>query len=301
MNIKVLLLLISSTYTIYANSTLNYINFIREKSGASKMKYSSILSKASKKHAIYLFKNREFGHNESSYKKYFYAKTPWERIVKAGYSTKAIVENISFYEKNYKKSIDKIMSTLYHRLAFLDAKVDTIGFAKYNKVYVYDMSNSRLKNLCKYSKKEGLVTNICKNNFKTLNKKDFFSALKNTQIKSKDIIIYPYKNQKGVYTKLEQEIPKFLPNRGYGLPISVTFNSAYYPKVKLKKFKLYKNNREVLSKIVTFRNDRAKKLDKNSFVLVPKYSLKRQSKYKVELEAILNSHIKKYIWYFHTY
>jgi hypothetical protein len=301
MNIKLLSLIISVSCSTYAGNTLNYINNLRLNCGASKMSYSSILSKSAKKHALYLAKNREFGHMEYSYKRFFYAKNPWQRIVKAGYSTKAVIENISFYEPTYKKSINKIMATIYHRLAFLDPKVDTIGYAQYNKIYVYDMSNSKIKKLCDYSHKDGRVSNICKKRGKTLAQSDFINALKKTKQLSQKIIIYPYPSQKGVYTKLEKETPRFLPNIGYGLPISVTFNSAYYSNVRLKKFKLYLKNKEVLSKIVTFRNDRAKKLNKNSFVLVPKKMLKRKSKYKVELEAIVNNHIKKYNWYFITY
>lgn len=301
MNIKLLSLIIGATCAIYASNSLNYLNNIRQNCGASKLQYSSVLSKAAKKHAIYLAKNHEFGHNESSYKRFYYASTPWERIVKAGYSTKAVVENISFYEPSFRASIDKIMATLYHRLAFLDPKVDTIGYAKYNRVYVYDMSNSKVKRLCDYSKNGGLVNNICKNNAKTLSQYEFKNALRATKTKSKKVIIYPYRSQKNVYTKLEKESPRFLPNRGYGLPISATFNSAYYSNVKLKKFKLYLNNKEVPAKIVTFRNDRAKKLNKNSFVLVPKFSLKRKTKYRVVLEAVANGHIKKYDWYFSTF
>ncbi len=54
-----------------------------------------------------------------------------------------MVENISFGEKSYKESIDKIMATVYHRLAFLDTKVDSLGFTKYKGIYVYD--NVKLK------------------------------------------------------------------------------------------------------------------------------------------------------------
>ena len=191
-NISIVLMLGS---LVYANSTLNYINNIRVKSGCSSLSLSNKLSYAAKKHAIYLATNKLFGHKEFSYKRNFYAKTPWQRIVKAGFNTRAVVENITFYEPSYKASIDKIMATVYHRLAFLDTKVDTIGFGRYKRVYVYDMSNNQLAKLCVSSQKKGLVSNICKNPNKTLSKDLFYRVLTSTKRKSRSIIFYPYNKQ----------------------------------------------------------------------------------------------------------
>jgi len=297
-NISIMLIISVSTLT---SGTLSYINNIRANSGCGALKWSKELAYAAKKHAIYLATNSEFGHTESSYNKNFYASTPWQRIVKAGYNTRAVVENITFYEPNYRYSIKKIMGTVYHRLALLDTKVDTIGFANYRKVYVYDMSNSKVENLCKYSKNSGLVNNICKNASKTLAKTDFYGALSSTKRRSRDIIKYPYSNQKSVGVKLERETPSFLPtNRSYGFPITVIFNSAYYNNVKIRKFKLYSNKRELKSKSVTFRNDLRKKLNKNSFVLIPYKKLQHKKRYTVVLEAIVDGKFKRLNWSFTT-
>ena len=111
-------------------SVLEYINFIRIHSGASSLKFSKTLSYAAKKHAIYLQTNHEFGHRESKENINFFGAMPWNRIANAGFGSKAVVENISFGEKNYRASVDKIMATVYHRLAVLDTKVDSLGFAK---------------------------------------------------------------------------------------------------------------------------------------------------------------------------
>jgi len=297
-NISIVLIISVSTLT---SGTLSYINNIRANSGCGALKWSKELAYAAKKHAIYLATNSKFGHTESSYNKNFYASTPWQRIVKAGYSTRAVVENITFYEPNYRYSIKKIMGTVYHRLALLDTKVDTIGFANYRKVYVYDMSNSKVANLCKRSKNSGLVNNICKKTSKTLRKTDFYSALSSTKRRSRDIIKYPYSNQKNVGVKLERETPSFLPtNRSYGFAVTVTLNSAYYTKIRLKKFKLYLGKREVKSKSVTFRNDRRKKLDKNSFVLIPTKKLLHKREYRVVFEAIADGKAKRISWVFST-
>jgi len=301
MIIKNISLLLILSISIEANSSLNYLNNLRVKSGCSSLKWNNKLAYAAKKHAIYLASNRRFTHNENSHNRNFYAQTPWQRIVKAGFDTRAVVENITFYEPTFKNSIDKVMATVYHRLAFLDTKVDTIGFARYKNIYVYDMSNSKIANLCKYSNSSGLVTNICKKSSKTLAKNSFYSAINSTKKRSNSIIYYPYRDQRDVKVKLERETPSFLSNSSrYGYPVTVSLNSAYYSSVRLKKFKLFRNKIEVPCKIVTFRNDRRKKIDKNSFVLIPKKRLLHKRVYKVLFEAVADGKIKKVSWSFTT-
>jgi len=221
-----------------ASSPVSYINSIRANCGMVQLKSSNILSIAAKKHAIYLYTNREFGHTENIYSKNYYANKPWQRIAKAGYATRAVVENISFYERNFKSSIDKIMGTVYHRLAFLDTKIDTIGVANYRGVYVYDMSNSKLSNLCHKKQTIGkeFVSNICKNRSKKIPISSFNGAINRTRRASRDVIFYPYSNQINVGLKLSTETPAFVPNRGYGFPVTVQFNSGYYNHVSLFKY-----------------------------------------------------------------
>jgi hypothetical protein len=296
-NITLILLLGNLTFA----SSIKYINSIRANSGASTLKFSSKLAYAAKKHATYLAKNREFGHNESSIKDSFYAAKPWLRIVKAGYETKAVVENITFYEPSFKASIEKLMSTVYHRLAFLDTKVDTIGYARYKGVYVYDMSNSKIASLCKSAKRVGDIANICKNSKLYLSRSSFRRALKQTKRRSRDIIYYPYNNQRNVGVKLAVETPSFIANSSrYGYPITIHFNSAIYTNVRLKEFKLFNNGKAVAGKVVTFRNDMRKKLDKNSFVFLPKRHLKHKTRYKVLFSATANGKPSKLTWSFTT-
>ena len=297
MKLKIVILL---TSLMSANS-LDYLNYIRKSAGASTLRYNKALGVAAKKHAIYLAKNKEYGHFENPNKPYFYARAPWQRIVKAGFFTKAVVENISFYEKSYISSINKIMATIYHRLAFLDLKVDRIGYSYYKGVYVYDMSNSKIANLCKQKfKRVGeFVENICKNG-NVVPKSKFHLALNKTKKESKAIIIYPFNNQKNLPTTLAKESPSFT-NRLYGLPISVCFNDSYFYNVKLKKLNLYNNEALVKGRVVTFRNDPNRKIPQNCFIFLPYKRLKRASLYKVVLEAKANNKKINKIWKFTTY
>lgn len=285
----------------FAN-TLAYINSIRVHSGAAKLKYSKSLSIASKKHAIYLKTNHEFGHSESRYKNAFYGVMPWNRIANAGFGSKAVVENISFRERSYRASVDKIMATVYHRLAFLDPKVDSLGFAKYAGVYVYDMGNSRLSNLCKqsFSISGSIVDNICKNRNKQLPLNLFKNSINRVKSRSKSIIVYPYANQTGVSISLADERPQFIYRKGYGLAISVMFNNHYLANVSIRKFELKVGNRVVPSKIVTFGNDIANKLKKGTYILLPLQKLKQHTKYRVNLKAIADGKSKKLSWSFTT-
>ena len=297
--IFVSLLIIDFTFA----NVLNYINSIRAHSGAGKLKYSKSLSVAAKKHAIYLSINNEFTHSESPYKSSFYGEMPWNRISKAGFGSKAVVENISFKEKNYKASVDKIMATVYHRLAFLDTKVDSIGFSKYANIYVYDMGNSKLTQLCKQNyniSSSSVVDNICKDSSIQIPINIFRRSLNRVKSKSKDIIKYPYSNQIVNSIKLEDERPKFVYKKGYGLPISVIFNNRYYKDVSIKKFELKSGGKLVSSKIVTFRNDLANKLKKGTFILLPIHKLKSRTKYNVTLEVLADRKSKKLSWSFRT-
>ena len=279
-----------------------YINSIRLHSGVGILKYSKTLSYAAKKHAIYLKTNKEFGHSENRYKRDFFGVMPWNRILKAGFGSKAVVENISFGERSYRASVDKIMATVYHRLAFLDTKVDSLGFGMFGNIYVYDMGNSKISYLCKqsFSKSYSVMQNLCNDRYKQLPRELFTRAINSTKSHSKRIVVYPYNNQKGVSTSLVDERPKFTYKRGYGLPISVSFNNYYYRKVTIKKFELKTGNRVVDSKIVTFRNDRAKKLKENDFILLPLQKLQHHTKYRVVLKAIADGKVKVFNWVFTT-
>ena len=281
---------------------LDYINSIRIHSGAGRLKYSKTLSYAAKKHAIYLKTNHEFGHSESRKKINFFGAMPWNRIVNAGFGSKAVVENISFGERSYRTSVDKIMATVYHRLAFLDTKVDSLGFAKFRNIYVYDMGNSKITSLCKqsFSSSVSVVQNLCKDRNKQLPLKLFRDALNKTKSNSNSIIKYPYSNQKNVSVSLASERPKFTYKKACGLPISVIFNNYYYKRVVIKKFELKVGNSIVPSKIVTFRNDRAKKLKKGTFVLLPLRKLKHNTKYSVVLNVVTNGKGKNISWSFTT-
>ena len=297
---KILVFIIFVNF-LNAQSAINYINSIRLNCKMSSLKFNKKLADAAKKHAIYLAINQQFGHFESSSNSYFYGVNPWDRVSKSGFGAKVVVEDISFYEPSYKASIKKLMGTVYHRLALLDDKIDSIGYARYNGVYVYDMSSIKVANLCNknFANRGEYVYGVCSNS-NNIPRLEFTKALNSNRKKSKSIIVYPYPNAKNVGTSIVVENPKFVSSSRYGLPITVLFNSYYYNHVKLKKFVLKRGKRVIASKIVTFRNDRLKKLPKNSFVLLPLKKLQKKAVYSVILEVVADGKVKKLSWSFST-
>ena len=285
---------------LYA-SPLDIINNIRLKSGASRLKYSQKLSLAAKKHANYVCKTQCLGHYEADYSEYFYARAPWDRIVKSGFGTAVGIENISFYEPNYQKSIEKLMGTVYHRLAFLYPKIDSLGFASVGKIYVYEMSNSKIANLCKRHIKDApmIINHICPNSSDIIPANLFNRAMRAILNREKPYIIYPYRNQKGVPLKGVKETPRFLYN-SFGYPITITFNEKFYKKIKLKSFKLYLNGSEVPGKVVTHTNDIHGKIKEGSYVFAPLNRLQSKSNYKVKVSIASSGKNRVIEWGFTT-
>ena len=298
---KFIYLLIITYALLSANTPLEYINYLRVKSGAFPLKYSKILATAALKHAQYIHINNELSHYENSASANYYASTPWNRIKKAGFKTKLVVENISFYEKNYRASVNKLMGTVYHRLAFLYLQIDSIGYAKSNKMYVYDMSNSKIANLCNKHYKDApmVINNICPKDSDIVPKNLFDKSVNRIKRAAKSLIMYPYKGQKKVPVLGVTETPKFRYN-SFGYPITVTFNSAFGSKINLISFKLFKGTNEMATDIVSSNNDIHNKIRKGTFVLVPLNKLKHATTYYVELKAKVNGKLKTIKWNFTT-
>ena len=298
---KKILLLLISTLIIFA-SPLNKINSIRKKAGAGTLAYNKILSIAAKKHAIYLYKNNSFSHYEQKGFSGYYASTPWYRIAKAGYPTKAVSEDISFYENNFNESIKKLMGTVYHRLSLLDLRFDTIGYAKYNNIYVYELSNSKLAKLClkKFKKEQtDYLTNICSSGDKYVSAYELNRATALVKKRSKLLVKYPYNNQTNVPLKLVEENPIFL-SGNYGYAITAIFNDYYFRKIKLDSFILKDKNGIVDAEIITSADDVNGKIMKGTYVLVPIRPLNRATTYNVLLKVTIDGKKRSFKWSFTT-
>ena len=312
--ILVSLLLVS----LEANSKqdgLAYLNTIREHAGLIKLKTNKSLEKAAASHAKYLIQNQRNGHYEKKGKYAFTGTTPSKRVIKAGYPTTFVMENLSINTKGYVKSIDNLFSAIYHRFVFLNFDKDEIGFGsafskkkkKIKRAYVYDIGSSGIAELCdrSFSMEHGVyyMKNICKQSTKMVPKSLFEEKKDEIRRKNRDIILYPYVGQRNVWPAFYNESPDPLP--GYkvsGFPVSVQFNPAYYKNVKLNSFRLYDGSGKEIKeiKILQQKNDLNQLFGKLEFALMPLKRLEFNTTYTVLFEAVADGTRVKKRWTFKT-
>jgi len=275
---------------------LNYLNHLRMQAGLIPFKSHPILNRAAKNHANYLSNHLTFGHEESPSYEDYTGKFASSRIVKAGFATSKVIENVSANNKNYKESIDGLLGAIYHRQAFLDFRPDLIGIGisqnrekKGHTAFVYDLSLQALEEA--YLKSKTPTPHI-------LNR-----ALQTNSSKNNAVVIYPFNEQTNVPPAFFDELPDPLPeHRVSGFPISISFNPALYHNVKLLKFKLFNQQGEEVTNTLTYTHltDINKRLGKFDFVLFPLKRLAWNSHYKVVFIAEVNNRLIKKQWSFHT-
>lgn len=294
---------------------LSYLNSIREKSGLIKLKPNKALQNAATSHADYLIQNQINGHYEQKGKYAYTGSTPSQRVIKAGYPSAFVMENVSINTIDQKKSIDNLFSAIYHRFVFLDFDIDEIGFGrsstdkkrKIKHAYVYNMGSSGIAELCKrsFTLTNGVyyVRDICKQSNKMVPQSLFDETKAQVRRRNRDMILYPYAEQTGIWPAFYNESPDPLP--GYdvsGFPLSVQCNPAYYKHVKLHSFRLYdEKGKEIKeTRILQHNSDPNHRLSELEFVLMPLRRLEFGTRYSAVFEAVADGiKIKKH-WGFRT-
>jgi len=292
---------------------LEYLNTIREHSGLIKLKNNKNLQKAATSHAKYLIQNQQNGHYQKKGKYAFTGATPSKRVIKAGYPSTFVMENLSVNTVGQLKSIDNLFSAIYHRLVFLNLDKDEIGFGvastkkkrTIKSAYVYDLGSSYISKLCKqsFNMVSGVyyMKNICRESEKMVPKSLFRKKKDEVRRKNRDIILYPYAEQNNVWPAFYNESPDPLP--GYkvsGFPVSVQLNPAYYENVTLISFRLYDKNEVVETKTLQHKNDHNHLLTKHEFALMPLKRLEYDRKYSAVFEALADGNKVKKYWSFRT-
>jgi len=273
------------------------------------------LEKAAASHAKYLVQNQTNGHYEKSGKYSYTGRTPSQRIIKAGYPSRFVMENLSVNTTNAVKSIDNLFSAIYHRFVFLNLDKDEIGIGSYTikkkrkikSAYVYNLGLSGISHLCQSSFKmtngEYYMKNICRQNEKMIPRTRFRGEKDHIQRKNKNVILYPYDNQRHIWPAFYNESPDPLPKyKVSGFPISVQFNPAIFKSVKLKSFRLYdEKGKEIRkTKILQYKNDHNHLFSKLEFALMPLDRLEFDTKYTAVFEAVADGKKVKKRWSFRT-
>ena len=296
-------------------STLEYLNVHRQKSGLIKFRSNKYLNKAAKSHASYLVRQQKNGHYEKKGWKGYTGKTPSDRVLKAGYASKAVMENVTENAKNYRHSIDILLAAIYHRFVFLNFENDEIGIGtassgkkrRVTSAFVYNTGSTEITKLCKRSylmeNNTYYVQNMCKDSKKLIPRHLYEEKQKKVRKKNSKIVFYPYPNAKNVLPAFYTENPHPLP--GYkvsGYPVTVQFNPLFYKEIKLKKFRLYdeKGKRIKKVKILTQKSDVNRRLTKLQFALMPLKRLEYGTTYQVKFEAVVDGKRVKKSWKFTT-
>jgi len=277
-------------------NTLEYLNTLRVGAGLIPFHSHPQLNKAAKNHANYLTNHLTFGHREEAKAKDFTGEFASARVVHVGYPAPQVIENVSANNPNYKESIDGLFAAIYHRLAFLDFRADTIGigisqnpYRKEHTAFVYDMSSKGIERLYK--------------NRIDVNEQNLNSVLNETKKLNKEVVIYPFNGETKVPPAFFDELPDPLPNHKVsGFPISISFNSFYHKEVKLLSFKLYNSKGKEIKESIIFdyKTDPNRRLTKLDFVLFPLKRLKWNTQYHLKFSAMVDKKLLKKEWSFTT-
>jgi len=294
---------------------LGYLNTIRQKSGLIKFKSNTQLNKAAKAHASYLMRQQKHGHYEKKGWKGYTGRTPSDRVLKAGYASKAVMENVTENAKNYRHSIDILVAAIYHRFVFLNFENDEIGIGRAStkkkrsvtSAFVYNTGSTEINKLCKRSylmeNNTHYVQNMCKNSNKLIPRYLYEKKQDKIRKKNRGLVLYPYPNAKNVLPAFYTENPHPLPgSKVSGYPVTVQLNPLFYKKVKLKKFHLFddKGKRVKKVKVLTSKSDKNHRLTKLQFALMPLKRLEYAKTYQVEFEAVADGKRIKKSWRFTT-
>ena len=290
---------------------ISYLNEIRSGIGMQKLARNGILNVAAKAHANYMLKNNESGHYEIKTHRGFTGELPVDRVLKAGYLSMQVSENVSALSKNAHESINGLLSAIYHRFGFLSTTINEVGvgivqdeFDTDKTAFTYLMGNSDLNALCstKSFTKQGKYYRGCKDQNHYQKKEDVEYALSYAKQINPDIIVYPYEEQREVPPVFYAEDPDPLPDYDVsGFPISVEFNDYFYKNVTLLSFSLVDNDGNSVAVLsMDKKSDINQCFTKYQYAIFPLKRLDYNSKYYAKIVYRVDDEVKEKIWGFYT-
>jgi hypothetical protein len=293
------------------NQAYAYLNQIRVRAGMTEFLQNPQLETAAFNHANYLADNLFMGHYESEGSPGFTGVSPIDRTIFAGYHSLLISENISYYNEGGSSivSIDNLMGTIYHRLAFLDFVNNEVGVGIAHvsgySVYVYNMGNSEYNALCQEPSFSGIGSfyfNVCEPNIK-IEASVFENVAFTAQGNNPNIVLWPADGDNEVPPAFFEEIPDPLPDYSVsGYPISIQFNPLIFSEeINVSEFKLYReqDNSEIqATRLLTESSDPNEKLSGLEYVLFPLERLDWDTAYRVE--AKYSNNLETLKWHFKT-
>jgi len=281
---------------------LEYLNELRQQAGMQPFVYHQSLQQSAQQHAEYLAINREWGHIQSPGRREFSAALPMERMLKAGYNNRHGSENVSSHigSVSPKKSIDGLMSAIYHRFAFLSFDHDQLGFGYASgnnfQSYVYNMGNSQKELLCAAPENVTVpgqyLYKICSREKKKLRKETFEQAQYRVRMSNADFVVWPSDNAIQISPAFYDEAPDPLPHIDVsGYPVSLQFNPAVFsgaaPRVsRFELFRLADEKRVELAAYFNKNSDINRKFNEFEHAIFPLHRLDWNTGYRAELDYL---------------
>jgi len=290
-----------------AGAELDYLNSLRTKAGMPIFTQETHLTAAAQNHSAYMQLNNLSGHYEDSTKNGYTGKYGADRSVYAGYLSRNVSENVSSGSENFTKSIDGLMSAIYHRFGFLSLERDEIGIGVSNDAifYTYDMANSVLRNLCQNGTYSGGSYYLpCADTSKQIDATDYETISNSIKNASPDLILWPAENISDIPPVFYEEVPDPLPNHGVsGYPVSVEFNRGKFTTApSVSSFTLEDTSGVRVNSIINMdkTNDPNGDFTEYQFALFPEKRLAWGISYNVELIYTYNGTQSVKNWCFET-
>ncbi len=306
---------LSAVYGTEAQQAFNYLNQIRKQAGMIPFTYNSSLQEAAQNHSYYLHTNRVGGHGERSGRRGYTGRSHVDRIVRTGYLSRQTGENVSYHSHptSAQKSVDGLMSAIYHRLAFLSFEYDEAGagasVSPEYSAYTYNFGSTAKVEMCNgapFTRPGPYTYSVCPDTRFRVAPDAVQKADSIIQNKNPDHVIWPAKNAIGIPPGFYEEDPDPVPYYDVtGYPVSIQFNPATYflARPVITRFEIFRqrdNRKEEETMFLSTSNDRNEKIQWNEFVLFPLQRLDWNTVYRVELVYEIAGLPKQMSWKFRT-
>lgn len=318
-----LLLAIPFAYPVHAqdekSAGYDYLNALRVRADMIPFTRNLQLETAAGNHSNYLIVNssktlRVSGHFENPGDPGFTGNSVSDRTAAAGFLSKLVGENVSNGQDDVFKSIDDLMSAIYHRFGFLSFSHNLmgLGFVKNPDInytaYTYNSGNSGLNSLCQGASFSGFgtfSTNVCAQNSSFRISLPDKTAAENAIIGQNPMIVrWPQQGDIDVPPAFFEESPDPLPDFSVsGYPISLQFNPMSFSSVSVKSFRLFDDvtGTEITNtRLLDQKTDPNAKFSSLEYALFPLQRLDWKSVYRVEVNYDSNKGPGSLLWKFAT-
>lgn len=279
---------------------LNYLNDLRHQAGLIELQSDATLGLAAQGHAVYLQTHRRWGHSQRRSETLFTGETPLSRMLNAGYTSRHNSENVSSHSGSATpmKSINGLMSAIYHRFGFLSFDYDEIGigYASANDFhsFVYNLGNSLKAALCEDDQQmpitSAYVFKVCSRQQKQIPRHVFDKALLTVQQENAAVVVWPPRQGHQVPPAFYDESPDPLPSYDVsGYPVSVQFNPADFSSEMpvVSRFELFEAQSGKPVKIIANFNQQTdinRKFNDNEHAIFPEKRLEWNTAYRSEVD-----------------